>query len=133
MRTVTRQVLAGGLVVVVLLLALGALPSLLRSGDPYYMTATQVEENRSAADASALSERYRFATTALENASDGEPGRSQPYWRGPLGLKESFTHSPFDEVDALGQRSPAAVDGESVYVSTGNRTYRLTVARGGGA
>jgi len=43
MRPITRNLVVGLLVVTVLLLALGAAPSLLRSGDPYYVTATPAE------------------------------------------------------------------------------------------
>jgi len=43
MRTITRNLLLVLLAVVVLLLALGALPGYLGSGDPYYVEATVVE------------------------------------------------------------------------------------------
>jgi len=137
MRSITRSVLIGLVVVVLLLLALGAVPSLLRSGDPYYMTATAVDD-RTAVNATDLPERrYPYTTAALaeaRNASDGA-GRSAPYWRGPVGLKEPFSHSPFDEVSALGQRadpgSPAVTD-DAVYVRVDGQVYRLAVVRRAG-
>ncbi|MBX0322862.1 hypothetical protein EGH21_07440 [Halomicroarcula sp. F13] len=138
MRTVTRNFVIGVAVVVVLLLALGALPSYLKSGDPYYLTATAenasaVDANGSAVNASALSaQRYPYTTAALANAtangSDGA-GRSDPYWRGPVGLKGAFTHSPFDELDALRQRVPEAADDETVLVRHDGTLYRLAVTQ----
>ncbi|GGN98971.1 MULTISPECIES: hypothetical protein [Haloarcula] len=139
MRTVTRNFVLGVAVVVVLLLALGALPSYLKSGDPYYLTATAegnataLDGNASAVNASTLSaQRYPFTTAALENAtangSDGT-GQSDPYWRGPVGLKGAFTHSPFDELDALRQRVPEAAADETVLVRHDGTLYRLAVTQ----
>jgi|GEM_PF-127646 hypothetical protein len=162
MRRVTRNFLLAMGVVVVLLLALGALPSYLRSGDPYYMTATPVgevgngtanatgasgpatpgatatpggtatvtAENASVVDADALSERrYPYTTEALANASADSPGQSTAYYRGPIGIKGAFTHSPFDEYDSLAQQYPGAVDGDAVRIQQDGIVYRLAVTR----
>ncbi|MFW5896072.1 MAG: hypothetical protein ACOCUA_01665 [archaeon] len=113
----------------VFLLALGALPSYIKSGDPYYLTATPVEEHP-AVNVSDLDERrYPYTTAALAEASETEPGRSDPYWKGYVGFKEAFTHSPFDEVSALQQRSVEANDRDAVYVRTEGEYYRLTVTQ----
>ncbi|MFC7141328.1 hypothetical protein ACFQMA_16005 [Halosimplex aquaticum] len=153
MRRVTRNVVLLILAVLVALLALGALPALLGSGDPYYLTATPVDDgnvsangssasgsaangpapaNDSAAAAnasaaingSALSERrFPYTTEALRN------GSSEPYRKGPWGLKETFTHSPFDERDALAARNPTAVSPEGVLVSYNGTLYRVAVGQ----
>lgn len=74
MRRVTRNLLIAIALVVVALLALGALPSYLGSGDPYYLTAEPIETNETAADVNNVSDRrYPFLTSAL--ASDD--GRSE--------------------------------------------------------
>ena len=161
MRTVTRNFLLVVGLVLVLLLALGALPGYLRSGDPYYMTATPVAEaeiataaggtggdatpgpttatpattsagpaNVTVVDASTLVERrYPYTTEALADATADSSGQSTPYYRGPIGIKGSFTHSPFDEAAALAQRYPAAVDGDAVRVRQGGTVYRLAVTQ----
>lgn len=54
---------------VVVLLALGALPSYLRSGAPYHVTATPVGEDGPAVDATVLSERHFPYTTGGDPAS----------------------------------------------------------------
>jgi len=124
MRRVTRNLLLALLLAVALLLALGALPSYLATGDPYYLTATPIEDNRSAVNASDLSaDRYRYTTGALANASATDAGRSDPYRKGPIGIKGAFTHSPFDELEALAQHTPDADDG--IYVRQNNTVYRL--------
>lgn len=160
MRRVTRNALLGLALVVVLLLALGALPSLLKSGDPYYLVATATDappaatdappdtsdgsnadgeagtggptgnETIEPVDASDLpSDRYRYTTAALANATADSPGRSPPYWRGPVGFKGAFTHSPFDEIDAIAGREPNATDGDAVFVRQEGTTFRLAVVR----
>ncbi|QIO21670.1 hypothetical protein [Haloarcula sp. JP-L23] len=140
MRTVTRNFVLGVAVVVVLLLALGALPSYLKSGDPYYLTATPAEGNATALDGNASAvnasnlstQRYPYTTAALDDATANESdgtGQSDPYWRGPIGLKGAFTHSPFDELDALRQRVPEATDGETVLVRHDGTLYRLAVTQ----
>jgi len=129
MRRITRNFLIGLLVVIVLLLALGALPGLLKSGDPYYMSATPVDADHEAANASDLSERrFEYTTTALAGATNGT-GYSAPYWKGPLGVKGSFTHSPFDERSSLQSRYPNATEGSSVYLRQNETVYRLTVTQ----
>ena len=139
MRTITRNTLLVILAVVGLLLALGALPSYLRSGDPYYVVATTVpadagpQGNDSAVDATNLSERrFPYATSAIAAAGNGT-ARSDPYWRGPFGLKESFTHSPFDEFDAFVQGNPNATEtiGEEtrVYAERNGTRYRLRLTQ----
>jgi len=130
MRRVTRNFILGLLLVIALLLALGALPTYLKSGDPYYLTVTPVEENRTAIDSADLAtNRYPYTTSALVNASANESGRSDPYWKGPIGIKGAFTHSPFDERDALAQRNASAVDSETIYVRQNNTVYRLDITQ----
>jgi hypothetical protein len=130
-RAVTRNALLAIVATVAVLLALGAAPSFLRSGDPYYLTATPVED-RTALNASTLSERrYPYTTGALADADASTPGRSEPYWRGPVGAKEAFSHSPFDEMSALGQLDAASdPDDGDVYVRHRDTVYRLEVKRG---
>ncbi|WP_336336677.1 hypothetical protein [Haloarcula brevis] len=133
MRPVTRNTLLGILAVVVLLLALGALPGLLRSGDPYYTVATPTDgaysvENGTAINWSTQSERrFPYTTAALADASPSTAGQSEPYWRGPVGFKGAFTHSPFDERDALRQQYGGAVVGEGVVVSHNGTFYHVAV------
>lgn len=137
MRRVTRNFLLAMGVLFVLLLALGALPGYLRSGDPYYITATPVGDvgnataaNTSTVDAAALSDRrYPYTTEALANATADSAGQSTAYYRGPVGIKGAFTHSPFDEYDSLAQQYPAARDGDAVRVSHDGTVYRLAVTQ----
>jgi hypothetical protein len=162
MRRVTRNAVALLVLVALALLALGALPSLLQSGDPYYLTSEAVNESvvnatlaaagngmatdtasaagtatvtgtatasSAATDASvingtALSERrYPYTTEAVRNGSAG------PYYEGPWGLKEPFTHSPFDELSALEGRNPAAVTPEGALVRYNATVFRVAVGR----
>jgi hypothetical protein len=133
MRPITRRVTIAILVVLALLLALGALPSYLKSGDPYYVTATPATGNHSAVDMTNASERrYEYVTGALRDATaDGTnaTGQSGPYWKGPFGFKESFTNSPFDEIDALAIRNASAAEGDTVYVTYNGTLYRLAVTQ----
>ena len=135
MRRVTRNAILAILAVLVLLLALGALPSLLRTGEPTVITATAVEDYEGpTVDATNLSERrFPYTTAALRS------GRSDPYYGGPTGLKEAFSHSPYDELDALNQRDrnrtggdAGAVNGTTAYVRTGDTVYRLELVGGDG-
>ncbi|WP_136688728.1 hypothetical protein [Halorhabdus amylolytica] len=129
MRRRTRIALLVILGVVFALLALGALPNYIRAGDPYYLTATPVDDH-AAINGSDLDERrYPYTTAAVADATGDGAGRSEPYWRGYVGFKEAFTHSPFDELSALRQRNPDANDGEAIYVRLDNRYYRLTVTQ----
>lgn len=133
MRRVTRNFLLGLGVVVVLLLALGAVPSYLGSGDPYYLTvepATDVSEGATngtqAVNMTDYSERrYPYLTTALTS----DEGRSEGYQRGALGLKESFSHSPFDEFDALVARNPDARSDGSLLIVVDGDYYRVQVTQ----
>lgn len=109
---------------VLALLALGALPSLLGSGDPYYVTATEVETDHDAVDVTNFSERrFPYLFAALED------GRSDGYREGPVGIKGAFTHSPFDEFGALETREPAAVDDDVAFVRYNGTVYRLELTR----
>ncbi|MFB6171775.1 MAG: hypothetical protein ABEJ23_04525 [Haloarculaceae archaeon] len=129
MRPVTRNVVVAILVVLVGLLALGALPSYLRSGQPYHVEATAVDGGHAAVNVSSLSaRRYPYVTGAVAAAGNGT-GRSKPYWRGPTGFKDAFTHSPFDELHALAQQHPETADGDAVYVRTNTTTYRTAIVR----
>jgi hypothetical protein len=136
MRPITRNVVIAIVVVVAGLLALGAVPSYLRSGAPYYVVAEPTDPGPSV-NATDLSERrYPYLTGAVaaaeRNGGAGE-GRSEPYWEGPFGVKESFAHSPFDEFDAVGQRSPEATADGAVFVSRNGTRYRAEIVREGGA
>jgi hypothetical protein len=136
MRQITRRVTIAILVAIALLLALGALPGYLKSGDPYYVTATETD-NRTAVPADALApNRYPYTTAALANATgaagngtENATGRSGPYWKGPIGLKGAFTHSPFDEFDAVGQRNTSAATETAVFVRDNGTVYRLEVTQ----
>ena len=133
MRQITRRVTIAILVAIVLLLALGALPGYLKSGDPYYVTATATDD-RTAVPADALApNRYPYTTAALANATgngtENATGRSGPYWKGPVGIKGAFTHSPFDEIDAIGQRNRSATTDSAVFVRTNGTVYRLEVTQ----
>ncbi|MFD1644161.1 hypothetical protein [Haloarchaeobius litoreus] len=109
---------------VLALLALGALPSLLASGDPYYVTSAEVETDHDTVDVTNFSERqYPYLFAALSD------GRSGSYYEGPVGIKGAFTHSPFDEFGALRTRSADAVDGDVAYVQHNGTVYRLELTR----
>ncbi|WP_254824142.1 hypothetical protein [Haloglomus halophilum] len=140
MRRITRNTILVILAVVVLLLALGALPSYLKSGDPYYVVATADEAPGESVNATNLSaRRYRFSTGAVSaaTANGNGTGRSDPYWRGPFGFKEGFTHSPFDEFEALTRDYPNATgttgNDTSVYLSRNGTSYRVTITQTPGA
>ncbi|EMA60821.1 hypothetical protein [Halorubrum lipolyticum] len=126
MRRVTRNLLVAIALIAVALLALGALPSYLGSGDPYYLTAEPIETNETAADVNNVSDRrYPYLTGAI--ASDD--GRSEGYQTGPYGVKEWFTHTPFDEVDALTQQVPEAATDDGVRVRRDGRVYHVEVVQ----
>jgi len=135
MRRRTRNVILAVLAVVGLLLALGAVPGLLRSGDPYYLTATPQDEsvlgeNLSAINVTGMSEaRYPYSTAALSAATADAPGRAGAYWRGPVGIKEAFTHSPFDELTALRQQNATAATEAGVYVHDERGLFLLEIQR----
>ena len=132
MRSVTRTFLAALLVVLVGLLALGALPSYLGAGDPYHLEATPVAESDGSAYELNASEdgiaerRFQYFFAAVE----AEDGRSEGYRRGPYGLKEEFAHSPFDELSTFREFAPAnATDGDAVHVRYNDTRYRVRVVR----
>jgi hypothetical protein len=136
MRQITRRVTIAVLVAIVLLLALGALPGYLKSGDPYYMTATTTDDRTAIPADSLAPNRYPYAAAALANATDAAgsgtanaTGRSDPYWRGPIGVKGAFTHSPFDEFDAIRQRNRSATTETAVFVRQNGTVYRLEVTQ----
>lgn len=115
---------------VVVALAVGALPSLLESGAPYHVTATEVSNESVPADAATYDatdvsdRRYPYVTAAVAE------GVSASYYEGPFGVKESFSHSPFDEFGAIETRVPNAVDGDVAYVTHEGSVYRLEIVRG---
>jgi len=141
MRRRTRNVILVILAVLAVLLALGALPGLLKSGDPYYLTATAdgewagndtaaLADNETAVNVTELSERrFPHATEALAAVTPERPGQSEPYWKGPIGIKETFTHSPFDELDSLRQRNVVARSGDGVYVHDNETLYVLSITQ----
>lgn len=143
MRRITRNAILVILAAVALLLALGALPSFLKSGDPYYVVATSAAPPNETVNVSNLSERrYEFTTAAVAAAADNGTGRSEPYWDGPFGLKDGFSHSPFDEFDALTRDHPNATEtvgnDSRVYVADNTSVYRVVITQtpgtvGGGA
>lgn len=118
----TRNLIITIVLVVLALLALGALPSYLGTGDPYYLTVEETAVEGPAVDATNVSERrFPYLAAALKSGD----GRSEPYQRGPIGLKEHFTHTPFDERSALVQRVPEAEadDGRVLIEYDGQRYY----------
>jgi len=138
MRTVTRNATLVIVGVLVALLALGALPGLIETGDPYYLEATAAGTPGPAIDGENLSERrfpYTFeAVAAAESGAD--PARSEPYYTGFVGFKEAFTHTPFAELEEFEARNGAAVErsadspvGDVAYVTSGDTRYRLEVVR----
>ena len=131
MRPITKKAVYTIFAVVVVLLALGALPGLLKSGEPYYLTAAAAPAgNVTPFNASEVTgSRFPYTTTAIERAGPGGSGRSDPYWRGPVGFKGAFTHSPFDEENALNRQYPNASTDGGVYARHDGTVYRLTVVR----
>ena len=126
MRRVTRNLLIAIALVAVALLALGALPSYLGSGDPYYLTAEPIEAEGPAVDVNNVSaDRFPFLTSALASGN----GRSDPYRTDTYGIKEAFTHTPFDEMEALTRRLPEAATDEGVRVRYEGTVYRVEVIR----
>lgn len=125
MRRNTRRLLIVLGVVVLGLLALGALPSYLGTGDPYYLTATETNESGPAVNVTDLPEhRYPYLTEALAT------GRSEGYQTGRWGFKGSFTHTPFDEIDAIAAREPdSRLDERAVLVEYKRKHYRIAVER----
>ncbi|MFT4884537.1 MAG: hypothetical protein ACI8U4_002053 [Natronomonas sp.] len=141
MRPIARNLILGILGVIVVLLALGAVPSLIETGDPYYVEATAVDDSEAAIAADNFSEqRFPYAFDALNAAAAGEdPARSEAYYTGPGGVggfKEGFTHTPFEEIDEFESRNAAAVQrgaespvGDTVFVDYEGQQYRLEIVR----
>lgn len=133
MRPVARNLILGILAVLAILVAMGALPGLLKSGDPYYVEAAPTEEDdRPAIAIENVSEaRYPYTTAAVADASPTDRGLSEPYWQGPVGIKGAFTHSPFDEREAFGNLNASvdgqALDGSAAYVRSNGTVYRVAV------
>jgi len=130
MRRITRNAVLVLVAVAVLLLALGVLPGLLKTGDPYRVTAVEVSPGNTTADpaaainGSALSGRqYPYTTTALDE------GESDAYWKGYVGVKETFTHSPFDEIGALESRNASARTDEGVLVRYDDTLFDVSVGK----
>jgi hypothetical protein len=138
MRTITRNLVVFIVAVVAFLLALGVLPGYIQTGNPHYVEATAVEESGPSADVTNLTERrfpYTFGALAAAEAGD-EPARSEAYYTGPIGFKEAFTHTPFDEFSEFRTRNASAVErgaespvGDTAYVERGGQRYRLEIVR----
>ncbi|QLD85718.1 hypothetical protein HWV23_08265 [Natronomonas halophila] len=141
MRPVARNLILAILGVVVVLLALGAVPGLIETGDPYYVEATPVDESGPAITADNFSEqRFPYAFDALAAAATGaDPARSEAYYTGPGGVggfKEAFTHTPFEEFDEFEARNGEAVQrgadspvGDVAFVDYEGQRYRLEIVR----
>ena len=126
MRRIMRNALLLTGFVVVALLAVGAVPSYLGSGEAYYLEATPTDEGGAAVNATAISERrFPYLTTAVT----ADDGRSAGYQRALGGYKTWFAHSPFDEFDALQRLDAEAVrdDGDRVLVTYEGDRYSVTI------
>ncbi len=126
MRPLMRNALLAVGLVVVLLLALGALPSYLGSGEYYYLEATETDDDGVAVDVEELSEqRYPYLTAAVA----ADDGRSDGYQRALGSFKDAFTHTPFDELDSLQQLEPDAArdDGDRVIIELDGERYSVTI------
>ena len=126
MRPVTRNTILAIFVVIALLLALGSLPSLVQSGDPYYVTAETTGAEGVAVNGTKLSaQQYPYIMAAVAES------RSDAYFKGPFGFKEGFSHSPFDEFSAISQRYAEATiaDSEAVYVTQNGTRYRVELVQ----
>lgn len=122
------------LIPLALLLALGALPSLLGGGDVHYVVATPAEsaddgppEGAAATEAIAadnLSEnRFPYTVQALED------GVSDPYEEGPFGVKETFTHTPFDEFSEFEIWNANATEEDAVWIERDGSYYRVEITQ----
>jgi hypothetical protein len=121
-----RNALIGVGVVILVLLALGALPSYLGSGDYYYLEVSATDDDRAAVDVEQVGERrYPYLTTALA----ADTGRSDGYQRGLGGFKDAFAHSPFDEFSALQQLEPEASrdGGDRVIIQLDDERYSVEI------
>ena len=124
MRRVTRTATAVIVLVVVGLLALGAVPATLESGPGYRLTVDPVEDGPAYQidDDGLAQRRYEYFFSALDGG-----GRSAVYYEGPVGIKESFTHSPFDELDTFRTFAPNATADRAVFVSYNRTRYRVAL------
>jgi len=121
-----RNALIGLGLTLVVLLALGALPSYLGSGDYYYLEVTPTDDGGTAVDIETLSERrYPYLTAAVA----ADDGRSEGYQRGLGSFKDTFTHTPFNEHDALKQLEPDAArdGGDRVIIQLDDERYSVTI------
>ena len=126
MRPLMRNALLAVGLTAVLLLALGALPGYLGTGEYYYLEATDTDDDGIAVDVAELSEqRYPYLTAALA----AEDGRSTGYQRALGGFKDAFTHSPFNELDSLQQLEPNAIrdEGDRVIIDLDGDRYSVTI------
>ncbi len=126
MRPLMRNALLAVGLAVVLLLALGALPGYLGSGEYYYLEATETDDDGTAVDVEELSEqRYPYLTAALT----ADDGRSDGYQRAFGEFKDAFTHSPFDEFDSFQQLEPDALrdDGDRVIIDLDGDRYSVEI------
>lgn len=129
----TRYLLLIIVVPLVVLLALGAVPSLLGGGDVSYIVATEVELEDGEPPAENVTETLnfddfsenRFPYTVSALAADD--GVSDPYEAGRFGFEEFFTHTPFDELDEFRSWEPAASDGAAVWIEHDGSYYRLEI------
>jgi len=138
MRPVTRNLVLGILGILVLLLALGALPSLIETGDPFYVEATVANASGPAVAGDDIAERrFPYSFGAVDAAAAGAgPARSDAYYSGVVGLKAAFTHTPFSEFDEFETLAPDAVRrpgespvGDVAYVRSNGTRYRLEIVR----
>jgi hypothetical protein len=138
MRPVTRNAVLVVVGAVVVLLALGALPSLIETGDPYHVEATEADAAGPAVDGGDVSERrFPYSFGAVEAAEAGaEPARSEAYYTGVVGFKAAFTHTPFSEFEEFETIAPAAVDrsgerpvGDVAHIRANGTRYRVEIVR----
>jgi len=138
MRSVTRNAVLVVVGLVVVLLALGAVPSLIETGDPYHVEATEADADGPAVDGGNASERrFPYSFGAVEAAKAGaDPARSDAYYTGVVGFKAAFTHTPFSEFEEFETIAPAAVDrsgerpvGDLAHLRVNGTRYRLEIVR----
>ncbi len=138
MRRVTRNAVLVIVGLLVVLLALGALPSLIETGDPYYVEATVANATGPAVAGGNISERrFPYSFGAVDAAAAGaDPARSSAYYTGVVGFKAAFTHTPFSEFDEFETLAPAAVErtgdspvGDVAYLRANGTRYRLETIR----
>ena len=126
MRRIMRNALVIVGLVLVALLALGALPGYLGSGEYYYLEVTATDDRGEAVDVEGISERrYPYLTTALA----ADDGRSEGYQRALGGFKDAFTHSPFNELEALQRSEPGSIrdDGDRAVIDRDGDRYSVTI------